>query len=216
MKKIIVLSVLAGIAITSRAQKPVFGVFAGPQLTSTKYTFHAKKQPHEAKYGFNAGVNMKIPFESNLFFVPAVFYSLKGYKVTLVDKAFPPDTNAVDNNTTIHTAEIAAMLQYDFGKKANHFFVRLGPSLDFQLAGKEKFHLKNNTLVDRSMKFSYGDYGHFAASMLLHLGYETSNGFVIAGQYTHGVGSINNADRGPRIRHRLFGLSFGKYLMRKK
>ena len=52
--------------------------------------------------------------------------------------AFPPDTLATDNNTSIHTFELAFLLQFDLGKRHGHFFIKAGPSLDFQLAGKEK------------------------------------------------------------------------------
>jgi hypothetical protein len=217
MKKIILLSVLTGIAVNSMCQGPAqFGIFAGPQMTASKYTLFGKKQPNTYKYGFHAGVGWKIPFENNLYFSPAAFYSLKGYKVKLNQRAFPPDPNAVDNNTTLHTFELAFLLQCNFGKQPNHFFIKGGPSLDFQLFGKEKFNLVNNTTVDRNMRFTFGDYGRYAASMLLYLGYETTSGFVISGQYTHGMGSINNADNGPRIRHRAFGLSVGKYFTKKR
>ena len=141
---------------------------------------------------------------------------MKGYKVTLDKPSFPPDSNAIDNNTTIHTFELSPLLQYDFGTQPGHFFVRGGPSLDFQLFGKENFNRMNAGSVSRNMKFSFADYGHFAANLLLHVGYETESGFCIFAQYTHGIASINNADGGPRIFHRAAGISIGKYLNRKK
>ncbi|MGZ8525252.1 MAG: outer membrane beta-barrel protein, partial [Chitinophagaceae bacterium] len=109
-----------------------------------------------------------------------------------------------------------ALLQYDFNNQPKHFFVKFGPSLDFQLSGKEKFNRSNNTRTNQKMVFDFDKYGRYGASMLIQLGYETSNGFLIAGQYTHGIGSINNADFGPRIWHRVFGISIGKYLGKKK
>jgi hypothetical protein len=57
------------------------------------------------------------------------------------------------------------------------------------------------------MKFSYIDYGHFGFSVLVHAGYEMANGFSIYGQYSHGIGSINNGDNGPKIFHRAAGIS---------
>ncbi len=193
------------------------GLFAGPQATSASYKVFGKKQKSDYKYGVMAGVNLKAPFDKNLFFTPAIYYSMKGYKVAFTQFAYPPDTAAKDNNTTIHTIELAALLQYDLGQGPGHAFIKLGPTLDFHLFGKEKFNLKNGTAVDRNMKFSFdGDYGYVGANLLLQFGYETGSGFFIFGQYTHGVGSISNAEGGPRIFHRAFGLSFGKYLNRKK
>jgi Outer membrane protein beta-barrel domain len=216
MKKIILLYIFAAFAVTCMAQQPQFNFFAGPQLTSSRYLIQGKKQPTTNKYGFHAGIGVKVPFENNLYFSPVAYYSLKGYKVKFNRRAFPPDLRAVDNNTTIHTFELGALLQYDLSRKPNHFFLKLGPSLDFQLFGKEKFKLDDNTTIDRKMVFSFGDYGHYAASALVVLGYETANGLIIAGQYSYGLGSINNADNGPSILHSVLGLSVGKYLSGKK
>jgi len=186
--------------------------FAGPQATSSSYTVNSVKQTNQIKAGFQAGAGLKIPFENKLSFAPTAFYSMKGYKVTFNQFTFPPDPDAQNNNTTIHTFETAALLQYDFSTEADHFFIKAGPSLDFQLMGTEKFDLKSGGSVDRNLKFSYGDYGHFSANMLAQLGYETTNGLMIFAHYTHGLASINNADYGPTIRHRVFGISIGKYL----
>lgn len=215
MKKFISLLVFTTIAVSSMAQ-PQFGIFAGPQMTTAKYTVRGDKQSISSKYGFQAGASLKVPFENKLYFSPAVFYSLKGYKAELEDRAFPPDTNAIDNDMTLHTAELAFLLQLDLGKSANHCFIKLGPSLDFQLSGKEKFKLEDNSTVEQKVVFEFERYGRYAANMLLQFGYEGGNGLFIFAQYSHGLGSINNADYGPRIRHRVFNLSIGKYLSRKK
>ncbi len=193
-----------------------FGLFAGPQITSSKYTINGKKQPNTAKYGFQSGANFKIPFENKLYFAPAAFYSLKGYNVKFNQPSFPPDSLAVDNNTRIHTFELAALLQYDFNTNPCHFFIKFGPSLDFQLLGKEKFKRSNRTAGNQDMVFSFTKYNRYAANLLFQIGYETKQGFTLSAHYTHGIGSINNADFGPGILHRAAGISIGKYLAKKK
>lgn len=216
MKKVIFLICSLLIFIFTNAQVEV-GLFAGPQATAVRYTILNQKQKNEMKYGFQAGIGFKVPFENKLYFAPSGFYSLKGYKVTFTEFRYPPDTAAKDNNTTIHTFEMAAMLQYDFSSDPSHMFIKIGPSLDFHLFGHENFNLKNGNSVSRKMKFSTdGDYGHFSANMLMQLGYETGSGFFIFGQYTHGMASTNNEDNGPKIRHRAYGISLGFYLNRKK
>ncbi len=193
-----------------------FNVFAGPQATTASYTVNGVKQDTKMKYGFQAGVGAKVAFEGKLSFAPAVFYSMKGYKVNFTQFVFPPDADAADNNTNIHTFEMAALLQYDFSNEPGHVFIKAGPGLDFQLFGNEKFNSRTGAAaVSRNMKFSYGDYGRFSANAHLQLGYETSGGFIIAAQYTHGLASINNADYGPQIKHRVFGISVGKFLGKK-
>jgi hypothetical protein len=216
MNKIFVLSFTLLLSLIANSQFEV-GLFAGPQATGARYTILNQKQKNEIKYGFQAGMGLKVPFENKLFFSPAAFYSLKGYKITLTQFVYPPDTNAIDNNTTIHTFELAALLQYDLSSKPGHVFIKAGPSLDFHLFGKETYNLKTGGSVSRNMKFSSdGDYGHFSANMLVQLGYETGSGFMIFAQYTHGMASTNNEDYGPKIRHRAYGISIGKYLNRKK
>lgn len=216
MNKLLSFIIVLLISSVAKSQVEV-GIFAGPQATSTRYFVFNQKQKNDYKYGVMAGVNLKVPFDKNLFFTPAIFYSMKGYKVVFKDFAYPPDTAAKDNNTTIQTVELAALLQYELGKDPNHFFIKAGPALDFHLFGKEKFNLKNGTAVDRKMVFSFdGDYGHFSANFLFQLGYETGSGFFFFGQFTHGLASTSNAEGGPRIYHKAFGVSLGKYLNRKK
>ena len=214
MKQIILAALLVATSALCYAQVKI-AVFGGPQITSAKYTAESKKQETTNKYGFQLGTTAKVPFENRLYFSPTVFYSLKGYKVKFNQPSYPPDSLAIDNNTTIHTYEVAPLLQYDFNMQSSHFFVKLGPSIDIHLSGKEKFNRSNNTTIDRKMVFSFTKYGRFGANILLQFGYET-NGLFIAGQYTHGIGSINNADFGPRIWHRAYGISFGKYLGKNK
>ncbi|HWR32068.1 MAG TPA: porin family protein [Chitinophagaceae bacterium] len=211
-------SLLTGLVVFFAANSQFeVGLFAGPQATAARYTILNQKQKNELKYGFQAGIGLKVPFENKLFFAPAGFYSLKGYKVTLTEFVYPPDTAAKDNSTSIHTFELAALLQYDLSSNPGHAFIKIGPSLDFHLSGKEKFNLKNGNAVSRNMKFSNeGEYGHFSANMLAQLGYETGSGFFAFAQYTHGMASTNNEDGGPKIRHRAYGISIGKYLNRKK
>lgn len=215
MKKTFLTAVLA-VAVLIGAAQVQFGLFGGPQVTSSKYTVNGKKQPASQKYGFQLGGSLKVPFDNKLYFSPAVFYSLKGYKVKLNQRSSFPDSLAIDNNTTIHTFELAPLLQYDFSIHPGHFFVKFGPSIDFQLFGKEKYNQSNRTVVDRKMGFSFTQYGRFAASLITQLGYESKDGFLLFAQYSHGVGSMNNADGGPGIWHRVIGISIGKYLNKKK
>jgi len=186
--------------------------FAGVQSTSTHYLVRDSKQEATAKTGVMAGLGLKVPFDNQLFFFPSVYYSLKGYKVALKDSSFPPSPLAVNNNTTIHTIEICPMFQVDFNKKPRHMFVRFGPAVDIAISGKETFDTVSADRrgnVSRPMTFAYTEYGRFSASANLHLGYESARGWLLYAYYNHGIGSMNNADRGPKIFHRIYGISFG-------
>ncbi|MEI6947160.1 porin family protein [Paraflavisolibacter sp. H34] len=205
----------------SNAQVRV-GVFGGGQVTSAKYSVIERfsqekiKQSTGQKAGLQLGTSLKVPFENQLYFSPAVYYSLKGYKVTLNRVTPIPDSAAVNNETRIHTIEIAPLLQYDFSAKPSHFFVKAGPAVDVAISGQENFDTKDQKHIDRPMKFSYQDYGVFTAQAIVQFGYEAANGLYVFAHYAHGIGSLNNNDHGPRILHRIAGLSLGWYLNGKK
>ncbi len=192
-----------------------FGLFAGPQITGAHYTVTDIKQETELKTGINIGAQFKIPFENKLYFSPSIMYNLRGYKVSFNTPSYPPDNTANDNNTSFHTVELAFLLQHDFNLEPGHTFIRFGPSLDFALFGNEKYST-NNSSVDRNMKFGFGDYGHYLASAIVQLGYETKSGVFFYGHYNYGLTSMNNADHGPKIGNRAAGISIGKYLNSKK
>ena len=98
-----------------------FSCFAGLQATSARYLVNGIKQPNKYKPGTMAGVAAKVEFDNQLYFYPSVFYSLKGYKVTLNNPAYPPSELAKSVDATIHTIEVAPLFQYDFNRKASHF-----------------------------------------------------------------------------------------------
>lgn len=189
-----------------------WGVFAGPQVTGVRYVIEGKKQESSLKIGVNTGLQMKVPFDGRLSFSPSIMYNLRGYKVDrFTGIAFPPDSLAKNVDTRFHTIELAFLLQHDFTINPGHFFIRFGPSLDFALFGNEKFININNTPVDRSMKFSFSDYGHYLASAVFQLGYEAESGLFVYGHYNYSLTTMNNWDYGPDIGNRAAGLTIGKY-----
>jgi hypothetical protein len=202
------ITLLLTFSVNSQVQ---FGVFAGPQVTGVRYKIEGRRQESSIKIGVNAGLQMKVPFENKLSFAPSIMYNLRGYKVKFDSPTFPPDSSAVDNNTSFHTIELAFLLQHDFNLEPGHFFIRFGPSLDFALFGNERFNTNMNGKVDRSMKFSFADYGHYLACAIFQFGYEAENGLFVYGYYNYGLTTMNNSDGGPGIANRAAGLSIGKY-----
>lgn len=213
--KILFSAIVLLLTISAHSQLQ-YGVFAGPQVTDVRYTIDEKRQESSLRLGVNAGFQMKVPFEGRLSFAPSIMYNLRGYKIDkFVGIAFPPDSFAANVNTRFHTIELAFLLQHDFSLQPGHFFIRIGPSLDFALFGNEKFTTINNTSVDRSMKFSFSDYGHYLASAIIQLGYEAESGLFIYGHYNYGLTTMNNWDYGPGIGNRAAGLTIGKYFKSK-
>lgn len=189
-----------------------FTLFGGAQAVSANYKVRDIKQSTSFKPGFIIGAGYKIEFEKNLFFSPAVFYSYKGYKVTLDQAAYPPDLEAIKNNVSVHSLELAPMLEYDFSLSPKHFFIKAGPSLDIQLNGKEKVTMINETTVSRTMKYGFAEYGRYAGSAILQFGYKFSKYCFVQAYYSHGLTDLNNADNGPNIKYKVIGIAFGRFL----
>jgi len=213
--KILFSNIILLVTISANSQVE-YGLFAGPQATGVRYIINDVKQESSLKLGVNAGFQMKVPFEGRLSFAPSIMYNLRGYKVKFDSPTFPPDSSAVDNNTSFHTIELAFLLQHDFNLQPGHLFIRFGPSLDFPLFGNETFNTNTNTTVDRPMKFSFADYGHYLVSAILQFGYETKNGLFFYSYYNCSITTMNNADYGSGIGNRAAGLTIGKYFKRNK
>lgn len=200
------------IAISGKAQVRL-DVFGGPQITSARYTVNGVIQPASFKFGAMAGLGAKVEFDNNFYFAPYIAYDLLGYKVTLNSPSYPPTELAKNNNTTIHTVEMAPLFQIDLDRKPDHYFIRFGLAIDYALAGTEKFDTTgangNTGTIKRSMLFAYTDYGRATASVNAQFGYEMQNGFLLFVHYSYGIGSMNQNDGGPGIFHRAIGLSGG-------
>ena len=219
-KLFLILFTLLGMQFSSYSQEASWVFHAGYQLTSAKYSVKGVPQNTSPKSGFLAGASLKVPFENRFYFYPTIQYSLKGYKVDLVEKTYPPSTLAYNNNTTLHTIDFAPLFQFDFSYNPSHVFFRFGPVFDYAFSGKESFDTLGTSgyfgTVSTKMPFKYSGYGRISASIIGHLGYQTGKGLMIYAHYNYGIGSMNNADNGPRIFHRIAGISLGYLIEPKK
>ena len=192
------------------------GLVGGVQLSGVRYELLHQPQAQKRFIAPMVGAQLKVPFDINLYFVPALRYQLRGYDVALSIPNSLPDMDAVDNRVRLHGLEVAFMLQYDFGRGPSHAFLRGGPSLDAHLIGKEIFTKSNGEVVDRPISFARGNYGKYTANLLAEFGWELRTGWFLYGHYTYGATSLSNRDYGPSIKMRSLGISIGKYLNGKK
>jgi hypothetical protein len=211
--KLLISLVIIAMSLKSSAQVQ-FAYYVGAQATSALYKVNGVKQPTQYKSGYMGGMAAKVEFDNQLYFFPTVFYSMKGYKVTLNMPSTPPSEHAINNDVTVHAIEFAPLFQYDFNRKISHLFVRFGPSVDAIFSGHEKFDARDSIggkteTIERPMKFAFSEYGRFTTQANLHFGYETGRGLTVFAFYQHGFGSLNNHDGGPKIFHRVVGLSMG-------
>ncbi|RYY40416.1 MAG: PorT family protein [Chitinophagaceae bacterium] len=216
-KRISCYCLIAGtlLANGASAQKTEFGFIAGPQFTNSTYYLHGKKQATTGKFGGHAGAIARIPFEGRLFFTPSLYYSMKGFSVTLTDTSSNPGIDAVANDLRIHAFELSPLFTIYVGRATDSGpYVQFGPSIDMNVAGREKVTVKNGAVVSRNMSFSGQGYSRLTPSVVLRFGVQTPKGFFVNAHILQGIGSLNNNDFGPAIRHRVFGLSVGKFFLR--
>ncbi len=188
----------------------------GVQSPGARYELLHQPQPIQRFLGFQAGAQLKVPFDVNLYFVPSIRYNLRGYDVRLEIPNVQPNPDAIQNSIRLHNLETAFLLQFDFGSNPNHVFFRGGPSLETHLSGKENYMKSNGEQVNQPVSFARGDYGRYSMNLLSEVGLETRSGWFAYGFYTYGATSISNRDYGPSIKLRSFGISLGKYLNGKK
>lgn len=191
-------------------------IFAGPQMTSASYSIRDAAQQTAYKTGFMGGVSLKTQFEGPLYFTPMLFFSRKGFDVTFDRAAFPPDSGAVNNSTIINTIELAPLFQVNLSKKENYAFVRFGPSFDFNLSGKESFDSTSGKRINQDMTFSFGEYSYATIAVNAQAGFQHRSGFTAFAFVNLGVSSLNNADLGPKIFHRIGGVALGWRLGKKR
>jgi hypothetical protein len=202
-------SVLLGALFICTAANAQVTVFGGPQITSARYLVNDIKQPTESKTGFAAGVALRSQIEGPVYLIPMLYYSKKGYDVKFNRRASPPDTAARNNNTSIHAIEFAPLVQINLSKKESYLFLRVGPAFDIAISGTERFDSAANKTVTRKMIFGFGDYSYITTSVNAQLGFQHESGLSFFAHYAYGIGSLNNADNGPKIYHTVAGVAVG-------
>jgi hypothetical protein len=203
-------------SLGAAAQRTEFGFFAGPQASSSSYKLRGSRQPTTWKFGGHIGAIARIPFEGNFYFTPSLAYSLKGFGVTLTDTSGNPGVDAVGNDIRLHTFELAPLFTIYFSSTGTMPFVQFGPAIDYAVFGTEDLQLKNGSRVGRTMSFDPDAYGRITASFIMRIGVETPNGLFFNAHYNYGLGSLNQYDSGPSIRHRIAGVSIGKIFRRRQ
>lgn len=184
-------------------------IFAGPQLTTAKYTVRNVEQETESKTGFMAGIGLTNQVEGPLYFAPSVYFTQRGYKVTYNQSSEPPHKDARNNDVTVRSLALTPLLQLNFSKAESHLFVRFGPGFELGLSGQERFDSAGIKTIDRSVAYSSRAYSPATAFLNVQLGYELRSGFSLLAHYEHGLSSLNNADKGPMILQRIVGLQVG-------
>lgn len=201
---------LAGPAVSQ------FRVFGGAQQGWSRYEIRGAAQKTESRTGFLLGAGFQTLVEGPAYFAPQLSFSQKGFSVAFDRPNNPPDSGAVNNKITLRSLDASPLVQFNLSKGANHLFLRVGPSFEFNLSGTERFDSANGKTVERAMPFSFDRYSYATISFTGQIGYQHPSGFHLVAFYTHGVGSLNNSDYGPTIFLRTAGVAAGWLLGRKR
>jgi len=169
------------------------------------------KENGEGKVGVTFGVLYDVPMMNNGSFQPALNFVQKGTK----EIAIVGDTL----NLRLNYIEIPLNVLFKFGHSSGNFMIGGGPAVALGISGKETRTSNGTTTnTDISSGDDVGDhYKGIDFGLNVQGGFEFSNGFFIAVNYTHGVNSLF-ADASPsgQLWNRCFGLRFGYLLGAKK
>lgn len=206
MKKMMILAACATLFSAAANAQISFAPEAGLNLANmqrkiAKAGGGTEKLDGGIKLGVKAGVNVNIPIAERLVLQPGLFYSIKGFK---------GETFGIDQNTTLHYAEIPVYLQYMFNDPSEgRFFVGVGPYLGIAFSGK---NISGPTTDD--LKFgsdSTQDLGRFDYGAGVNVGYLLRSGIFFRGQYQMGIGNLvpSEVRTDNSIRNSVFTISVG-------
>ena len=206
MKKILLCSVVLCCSLYAGAQVS-YGVMGGlQQIDARVKIFEGPVVPVKPGYGFHVGAFLKVPFDKNLYFVPQLLYSLKGFTIQYNNAL---RDSVVNNKLDIHYIEIPAMLQFDIKSSGDGLFLQFGPSASVAITGRDKKYFINGKEGKNAMRFANTAYGRFEMNLVGKIGYQVKNKWFITGGYALGLGSIVNDDLSPKIGPRMITLSAG-------
>ena len=209
MKKIIILA--AGLAIFSSPAiaQISFAPEVGLNLANMHWKVNDVKLDDGIKLGAKAGVNVNIPVGDDHWMVqPGLFYSIKGMK---------SEENNIENNVTLHYAEIPVNLIYMFNDPdEGRFFIGAGPYLGVAFSGKNIISGGTNSGThdltfgsDSTQNLGRFDYGAQAFA-----GYLLRSGIFFRAAYQHGIGNLwpSETRQDNTIRNTCITLSLGYQL----
>ena len=209
MKQFLFSFLFLGLTFCVNAQVK-YTIFGGANLNNAlfKTTSYGPTEKTSATYGYHVGIGRKFYIEDNVIFSTGAIGMLKGYQVN----RGRVDTATI--NTQYYSVEVPFLLQLNLGKKDTKPYFAFGPSLGFNLSGKDKVTKANGVATTTNMVFSFSDYARYEGSLNAIFGVQTKWGLFIEAKWMHGLGTIWNVDDSwvikPRVASLTLGYTFGK------
>lgn len=174
-----------------------FGVKGGASLTN----LHAEGEKGDALIGYQAGIVYYSNSEIPLYFQTGLLYNTKGTKVSLFSE---------DIKTVFGFLEVPLNIGYKI-PVGESFAISpfIGAFAGYALTGKGKFAGESINLFDKDLleegetlpkRFDFGG----NVGLGLHLGERV----IVTGQYSHGLGNLNDGDPKLTTRATTLGLTF--------
>ena len=176
------------------------------------YSYAAVKSPEGETIdvtggtGFHAGMQLRIPFDVDLYFTPQFQYA---YKTFTVNYNYA-DTSSIAMK--YHYLEIPLLLEYHPNIDDRGFFAQFGPSFSIAAAGTQVINSDMHSSSSEPIKFAFAAYGRFEANLVANLGYQFSPRLQATIGYAYGLGSIVDNDFGPSIKPRMATVSLHYWL----
>lgn len=169
-------------------------------------SFEGDKLPVTGGAGFHAGIQFRIPFDQDIYFITRAQYALKRFTVDYNNT----DTASIAMN--YHYLEIPLLLEFNRNVQGRGFFAQFGPSFSIAMAGNQDIRDESGKNSNEPIKFAFSAYGRFEANLVGNIGYQFSPRMQATVGYAHGLGNIVDDDFGPSIKPRMFTASVHYWL----
>jgi hypothetical protein len=205
------------LAITSQAQSPKikFGIHAGTSIANMKYEMDDISYSPKSTFGIQAGFVADMQLSKHISIQPGINFVQKGMKIN--DDEGGSDGKYIERISAI---EIPVNVLFNSNGSYGNFFVGVGPSISFAVAGK---YIEKADGETEKTKMEFGndemedDYRAFDFGLNGMIGFEFKGGLFVAANYNVGLlnrmpGSDNDYGK---ITSNYGGLRIGYFFNRK-
>ncbi len=174
MKKLLFISILAGLTLASCAVKPIkLGLKAGVNSTSIKGD---DADSFKGKVGFHVGVVTELEVSEKFAVQPEVSFSTQGadYSETMYTGSY-----------NLNYVNVPVMAKF---KVADGFSLEAGPQIGFLMSAKDKYNGEEGSGEEDVKDVTKGiDFG-----INLGVGYELESGLNFGVRYNFGISELND------------------------
>lgn len=200
MKKILLLSLIAGLSVNAIAQiriAPEVGFNIASASVDQPATLGLPSLDTKPVMGIKAGAIVEVPVSSHFYLQPGIFYAMKGFKESgsaSYSVLFYTVNIDVEGKERSNYLEVPVNVLYKFGTPGGgRIFVGAGPYLGYALGGKYDYSISAGGFADtsasESLRVGTDSNDHikpFDFGANINAGYELGMGLFARAQFSYG------------------------------